>query len=102
MKLRKVKGEKFGAMVGEMNHSEKVYYPTVELDSDEMPEVKDWNVGESYKVVLEIKQTSSREDDNGKITANFEIRGIMPISDDEADELTDDATYVRARSGKAS
>ena len=53
------------------------------LDSDELPEIKSWKVGNSYTVSAKIKQVemSQDEDEKGKksLRARFEIIKISPL-----------------------
>ena len=62
------------------------YYPHLDLSSDEIKEIKNWEVGKSYKVVLELRQISKREDKDKKISACFEVREVE-VEDDEYKKL---------------
>ncbi len=56
-----------GYAMGDMN-------PRMSLDSSLLPEIKDWKVGKTYTVTLEIKQTGLHEQfDSDKLCADFEI-----------------------------
>lgn len=55
---------------------EKEWYPHLDLSSDEIKEIKNWEVGKSYKIVLEVRQVSKREDKDKKISACFEVRKV--------------------------
>jgi len=72
LKLTKIKPESWN---DEMPMG-KTHYPYLNLDSDEVPEVKDWEVGKTYQIVLEVKQTSKSQNKEKKdvVTgASFDI-----------------------------
>lgn len=54
--------------------------PSIGFDTGELPEVKDWKVGEEYEVILRIKQTGMHEIDfgpmKGKIRGEFTVVGV--------------------------
>lgn len=49
--------------------------PSLHLSSKDLKEVKDWEVGEEYKVELTIKQKSKREHD-GMMMGDFEVVSV--------------------------
>lgn len=69
VKLNAVKGYAVGTM-GE-------YKPTLSLTTKELPEIANWKVGETYEIVLKVKQTSLSQDEydgTKKTRASFEIQ----------------------------
>ena len=50
--------------------------PYLHLSFKDLPEAKNWKVGEIYKIGLEVKQTEMHESE-GYGGAGFEIVGIM-------------------------
>ena len=84
MRMRTIKPEKMSNMMPEGDE----YYPHLDLSSDEIPEVKSWKVGKTYKIMLEVKQVSMREDKDKKISACFEVRKVG-VEDKEYDEIKD-------------
>lgn len=64
------------------------HYPTLSLSIRDIPEIKDWKVGETYNVALELKQVSMSQHKEGG-GASFEILGYR-IEDDEDYEDEDD------------
>lgn len=59
----------------------KPVYPTVRLDLETIPEAKDWKVGSTYRIEMEVKMvglSQSRYDNS----AEFEVRRIE--ADDDA------------------
>jgi hypothetical protein len=53
--------------------SKEKYYPSIHLSSKDLKEIKNWEVGKTYKVILEIKQKSMSEDADKTISASFDI-----------------------------
>lgn len=50
--------------------------PTLHLSSEELKEIKDWEVGETYMINLTVKKTHKNEhetDDGVEYNATFEI-----------------------------
>lgn len=82
MQMKTIKPEK----MSNMDMPSEGYYPHLDLSSDEIPQIKDWEVGKSYKIVLEVKQTSKREDKDKKISACFEVRKVG-VEDEAKKEL---------------
>ncbi len=67
-------------------------YPTVCLNDKALPEIKDWEVGEEYYLVLKVEQTRKdmNSDDGGENWhADFNIKEIG-VLDDMEDEMMDD------------
>lgn len=90
--MRNVKPKKDEYMspssVGLKKGESKPQYPTVRLDLDTIPEAKDWKVGETYRIEMEVKMvgiSQSRFDNS----AEFEVHKIEAddeTSEDEGDE----------------
>ena len=61
------------------------YPPTLSLSEEDLPEIKGWRVGQTYKMVVEAKQTSSSMGDTimgegkKKMNARFEIVNVKAI-----------------------
>ena len=58
-------------------------YRTMRFNAKELPDIKNWKVGEMYYVGLKLKQVGKEEmtsmkKDMDKISAEFEIHGVMP------------------------
>jgi hypothetical protein len=87
--MRKVKPKQDEYAVGPSlkNKKSEPRYPTVRLDLDTIPEAKDWKIGKSYRIEMEVKMTgiSQSRFDN---SAEFEIRAIE--ADDDAGEETEE------------
>lgn len=58
--------------------------PHLHLTSDNLPELKKWKVGETYTLLLEVKQTGmhmgsymdSDEDGESKVSADFKVKKV--------------------------
>jgi hypothetical protein len=82
-KLKKIKPISDKERWGEISSpGEKVYYPSISLDSKQFPEIKNWDVPHKYQIVIEIKQTSKRVRKDGKTEADFDVVAykVMPKS----------------------
>lgn len=54
------------------------YYPSISFTFKELPEAEKWEVGEKYKLLLEVKQVSKNiEEEEGQ--ACFEILKIKAL-----------------------
>ena len=68
-------------------------YPSVDLpyfriDAKQMPEMKNWEQGKSYRFVIDTKMKSKRDDDGGT-HGQFEIVAYKPIVKKSIDEMDD-------------
>ncbi len=59
--------------------------PTIHLTSKDLPEIKNWKVGESYDLIISVKQTGLNEGQNGMMMASFEIQSVMSAEKDPMD-----------------
>lgn len=66
-------------------------YPTVTLSHRDLPEAKDWKVGETYHVEMDIKMVGTNQSDDKnndyRNSSEFEIKKI--VVDNDADEATE-------------
>ena len=57
-----------------------MFYPHLDLDSKQLPEIKDWKVGQKYRLIIEVKATrkamNEREGKEAKEDMCFEIHKI--------------------------
>lgn len=70
----------------------KPIYPTFRMDLEFLPEAKDWKVGQSYEITMNVKMiglSQSRYDNS----AEFEIREVE-TADAEESEADDDSEDV--------
>lgn len=67
-------------------YPEEEYKPLINLTSEQLAQIKDWEVGETHTVTLEIKQKSKSEDEfKGKkyISSSFEIVSIKAEKEEQ-------------------
>jgi hypothetical protein len=72
-KIKPVKYEGMGVEVAEE------HYPSFRIDLEHLPEAKQWEIGKTYNVLLELKQKSievSKYDGKEMGSAGFDITGI--------------------------
>ena len=88
MSMRKIKGEKVGkmGMPSEASEAGDIRFPTFYIDIKHLPEAKDWEMGKTYNVTLQLRQTGlsirkneGKNEDMGN--AEFEIIGIDPVGE---------------------
>ncbi len=66
-------------MGGDMPKMDHKWYPSFNLSDKDIPAAKDWKVGNTYKIEMEVKQSSMRHDSMGH-SFTFEIKKIKPIT----------------------
>lgn len=74
-----IKGKSYGMDSPEI---EEKHYPSIHFDATELPEIKGWEVGKTYKLEITIKQTSldvSNYRGEGKTSAGFEIHKVKVV-----------------------
>ncbi len=82
------KGDAEAKMHDKLMGMEKTDYPsTIQLDEDDLPEVKDWKVGETYEVTLKIKEVGSWQGAGS---------GPIPMDDSDADKVHAKFEVVKA------
>lgn len=86
MQLKKIKQNKMEDTACDMPSKLSDYHlPNLYLNSKQIPEIKDWEVGKSYKIVLEVKEVASRIESNMDVehmTADFKVKSYKIIEDD--------------------
>lgn len=60
--------------------------PSLHLNNKDLPEIKDWKVGETYEVIVKLKM-ESKMDFKKEISANFEISDILVPESENIDEM---------------
>lgn len=69
-------------------------FPTLYVDSGQMPEIKEWEVGKTYKVVVELKQKSKSEmsvaGSEQRIDARFDIVAYRYLEPKDIKDMTDE------------
>jgi hypothetical protein len=78
-KKEKKKMEK--EMKGCCDIAEPEYWPqSIRFNDNQLPEIKDWKVGESYEVSIIVKQRSLNENKKG-FNADFDVVAVKPLGD---------------------
>jgi hypothetical protein len=57
--------------------------PYLSLSTKDLPAVKDWKIGQTYKLEVEVKMTGANQYE-GKFSANFDVLKVS--TDDDLDE----------------
>lgn len=65
----------------EMIKTSRVYLPSFSIDHKTLPEAKDWEVGKTYEVSLQLKLVAMDISENGG-NSRFEIKGAS-VEDEE-------------------
>jgi len=63
--------------------------PSFYMSAEQMPEIKDWEVGKKYQLIIEVEQISKNEHENS-VHASFEIVAYKHIPKKSIDEMTDE------------
>jgi chromatin remodeling complex protein RSC6 len=71
----------------------------VSLNDTELPEIKEWKVGEKYKIELEVEQISMRKKDDGKMCAEFKILSAEAEKEESKEEEEDDENENEYKKG---
>lgn len=69
------------------------YLPSLHLSSKQMPEIRNWEVGSNYKLVIEVNMRSKSEDEkSGKTNASgsLELVAYKVIKEKTIDDMTDE------------
>lgn len=67
--------------------------PTLYLTDKDLPELKDWETGKTYKLDITVKQVSKSERDTGngkEMTGTFDITDVKVDNDDDNNQEEDD------------
>lgn len=78
-KLKKVTPETYE---GPVTGKSKKHYPSVNFKLQDIPEAKGWEVGNTYMMVIGVKMTSIREDEDGS-DVRFDVLKVKPIEKGE-------------------
>jgi len=81
--MHQIKGKKLG--VETASNKNQVYYPNFSIELEYLPEARKWEIGKTYKIALEVKQTSVREG-SGDNSVGFDIKGIGVMNHEDKGE----------------
>lgn len=78
MSMRKIQPESPSEMFGPMEMAKgdaKVIFPSANFDHRSLPEAKDWGIGKTYRVTMDLKMkgASTRTASDGKERGNFDF-----------------------------
>ena len=61
------------------------YRPSIHLDEKQLPEIKNWKVGNKYELCIEVEMTShsKSEYNNGAYSAEFKINKVESDKDEK-------------------
>ena len=65
------------------------YPPSFSVDADQMPEIKDWEVGQKYKMVVEVEMKGMMEDKD-KIHGDFNVVAYKYLPEKAIEDMSDD------------
>ena len=83
------------SMSGEFERIADEFLPHLHLNSEQVPEVHVWEVGEVYRMVIDIRQDSKDFDKpTGKTMAGFKIVGYKALRIKSIDEMSDEEFAV--------
>jgi len=90
IKLKKIKSP---SPVGMDRPSEATYLPGFSADDNQIPEITDWEVGKSYKMIIKVKQKSKSEGtfNGAKVSdGRFDIVAYKVLEDKAIEDMTDE------------
>jgi len=80
-KMKKVTPEKSGLD----SVRSKPYYPSLDLKLKDIPEAKSWEVGKNYMLVVGVRMSSIREDEDSS-NVGFKVIKVKPIENNSNKE----------------
>lgn len=96
VKLEKIKPEKFG----DFDRIEDEFLPFLHLNSEQVIEVHNWEVGGHYRMVIDIRQDSKDVDKiSGIASGGFKIVAYKVIKGKNIENMTDQELEIEQ--GKA-
>lgn len=91
LKKIKVRESQHGVDMPSQSHS--LHAPSFSVMSEQMPEIKDWKVGEKYRLMIEVEQKAmTKIDVDGKssIEARFDIVAYKHLPKKSIEDMNDD------------
>jgi len=79
--MRTIKGENYGMDMP------RQMLPSFRLTVKDLPEIKDWKVGKSYTLKLQVKQVSADESENQPLAARFELEKVEVVKSTTDEEM---------------
>ena len=69
--------------------SMRMFPPSFHVDALQMPEIKDWEAGEKYKLVIEVNM-SSKSDNKRGTSADLEVTAYKELKKKRPDQMDDE------------
>ena len=86
IKLKKIKtSESHSLDMPKPYHSAPSFY----VSASQMPEIKDWEVGKKYRLMIEVEQKSKNESEDSGVDASFEILAYKHLKEKSINEMDD-------------
>lgn len=80
-KLRKIQPQTFDEMHGmESKPVEKKFLPKLNVNEEQMPEIKKWETGKDYYILVKVNQTGKRDEKDSLVSAEFDITHYMDMT----------------------
>lgn len=83
-----------------LSHHPDVFRPSIHLDEDQLKQIKNWEVGEKYTLILEVVQQSKSINSNKKISASFDIMKIGTPNKKFNNKIMEDFRAGKLMNGK--
>ena len=84
-----------GMKMGKMMKVDMDMPNVIHLDEDELPAIRDWKVGETYRIVLEVEQTAQQKDEGegeeDLLSADFKILSASVEGEEPEDNEEEDS-----------
>ncbi len=61
------------------------YNPSFSLNDKQVSEIKDWDVGETYQLCIEVSMTSKQEYKDGGVSGGFDIIAYKSLGENMSD-----------------
>lgn len=84
MKMHKITPLNDGPMASYEGKNVKIY-PSLSLTEADLPEIKDWAVGDEYDLAIHVKMTSQEETPSG-MQGRFEMLKVGAEQDSETND----------------
>lgn len=89
MKLKKIPVKESKEMMDSVPHEMGMYPPSFYVGSKQIPEIKNWEVGETYQLVIEVVQKSKTENDMG-VDSSFDIVAYKYLPKKKVEDMNDE------------
>lgn len=72
-----------------------MYPPSFHVNSKQIPEIKNWEVGKKYRLTIEVEQKSMNEGDDGVRGASFDLVAYAVGGATKEDNKKEDKKFKR-------